>query len=333
MVLLMATTWWLGRGPREPVFKGRKLSWWLTEPKEARSSPPQPLTEEELRSLGPAAVKWLGYMAGQSGIEDIEEPSSQNSVIQYLWGWHQNWFGEGATRFSRLRFESVAALGDIGPDAAPAIPSLLKAVRCPQHDTRLVAAQSLMRVGDAAWPAITSTIRNGDRRSRWLLLDHIEILWSSYEVPWRRPANFQPADFARTMNFLIPLTLDADEDIRACAKRQTESCIKWWSEEPDGNEGIGLMVEGMERFNPAERQVAALVLISIDYPSRPAEAIQRLIPLAKTGDPLTRAHLLGALAVLDTGNTAWADEIHNLEKSADPQLSEALERALIHFGL
>src|SRR5204862_3438422 len=68
-VLAVGTiVWWANRGPREPVFEGRKLSWWLTE---GSSQGGRSLTKEEILSLGPEGIQWLGYKATETSIWDF----------------------------------------------------------------------------------------------------------------------------------------------------------------------------------------------------------------------------------------------------------------------
>jgi hypothetical protein len=327
-VLLTAIAWWLGRGPREPVFKGKKLSWWFTDGYDKQGAPR--LTGDELRSLGPDAVRWLSYKAGQSSIVDIKEPSNNaNAVRRFFWDLHERWFHEGSTKFSRVRFEAVVALGNIGPEAAPAIPSLLKALRCSENDTRLLAAESSMRLGSAAWPAVARAVRNGDLRSRYLLLERLDFRWRADYNPEGRTADFSPSDFAQLVDFLIPLTFDVDETIRGYAQGQLGGCIEWWNEKPEFDAGFRLMIENAERLGPAARRKAVDPLAGFEFRPHAAAIVPHLSALAKTSDELTGIHILCVLAILDTDNHEWVDRLNELATSSDKVLAQAAEEALI----
>ena len=327
VVLLTAIAWWLGRGPREPVFKGKKLSWWFTDGYDRQGAPK--LTGDELRSLGPDAVRWLSYKAGQSSIVDIEEPSNNaNAARRFLWDLHERWFHEGSTKFSYVRFRAVAALGDIGPEATPAIPSLLKALRCPEGDTRAVAAEALLETGRAGWPAVASAICAEDTRSRWLLLSTVERHWLSPESPLKRASDFGTSDFVPLFTLLESQISDRDEDVRREARTHMEKFATWWTEQPDCKEGIRLLADGMGQMPPSERRAAADLLTGHDFPIFPASVIPQFTKLAETDDLLTRIHLLGALSVYDAGNSRWLDELRKLAKSSDTKITGAAEDAL-----
>lgn len=327
VLLLTAIACWLGRGPREPVFKGKKLSWWFTDGYEKEGRPR--LTGDELRRLGPDAVRWLSYKVGQSSIVDMEMPTEHvTTARRFLWSLHERWFHEGTTKFSHVRGEAIGALGDLGPDAAPAIPSLLKALRFGEPDARAIAAEALLKTGKAGWPAIEDAMRHGDLRSRWLLLNAVDLHWKSYQTPPGRIPAFHPPDFVETVTLLGTLTSDPEERIRRLAGVRLDELFTWWSNQPDYEEGIHRLVDGLVQMSPSQQRAATDLLASHDLWVPAVSVVPQLIRLARTDDVLTRIHLLGALAVYDSANPQWVEELHNLAKSSDVKVTEAAEDVL-----
>jgi hypothetical protein len=328
-ILFTGIAWWLTSGPPEPVYEGKKLSWWFVDANDQLLQR-QPLTGKELRSLGPGAVAWLSYKAGQSTIRDrMMAFAESNWVRKAYYQINERWFFESSEKFQRVRFESVCALGELGPDAAPAIPALFKALHGPEPDARSAAGESLMRVGKAAWPAITDAMRHdGDLASRWGLLNIVDLHWESYEKPPERLPDFHPTDFVGTVALLGSMTADGNEAIRRLAGEKLEELFTWWGKQPDYEQGVILLVEGMKHMSPLEEQAAADLLAGHDYWTPSATVVPQLIQLAETNDLPTRIHLLGALVVYDSTNPRWMDELHKLSRSPDSKVADAAADAL-----
>jgi HEAT repeat protein len=62
--------------------------------------------------------------------------------------------------------EAAFAVGELGPDAEPAVPALVAALAHPDNDTRRAAAHSLGRIGPAAIPALRNAIGSGEDQAK-----------------------------------------------------------------------------------------------------------------------------------------------------------------------
>ncbi len=322
---LVAIGWWSQRGPREPRHEGKPLSWWFTNGLDNQLTPtPRRLTAEELRQLGPEAVVWLGHQAAQRSIWDIDDDSRYSPEIsaRFKW-WLRDRFYKFAKSKIRVRFESIVALGDLGPDAAPAIPSLLKAVRQADHDSRLLAAIALVEMGPVAVPAIAKAMTHDDLLARNLLIDKMELRWRSERAP-----SFTAAGFAEVAGLII--LASRDDEVRDFAELRLRQCAEAWRGQPQLPEGIRLFAESLARMNDQELSVAADFLARFD--AEASAATPALTALVGTPNELTRAHLLGALAAVDSENPNWPAKLYELAASANKELTDIAERGLIRAG-
>ncbi len=317
------TVWRLPQGPREPVYKGKSLSWWFTDGIDQQGPNFQGLTAEELRGLGPEAVKWLSYKAGQTNIWDRGTPSSSYNVSRFVWWLRIQWFDRAAFRFERIRFESIIALGELGPDAVPAVPKLLDAVRHADNDARLVATETLLKMGSASWPAVTDAIRRGDTRTREILTSGLDVR----DLP-KTPTADNPERFAEIVDLILPLA--TDRGARKFGRQKLEACLEGWQVHPQLAEGVRLVAESLPRRNEEERREIARFLSHLD--SQGSVAVPALTALAETPDEFTRVQILCALAILEPGNSRWPDALYKLAASPNKALAETAEQALIHAG-
>src|SRR5262245_34730789 len=108
----------------EPVYHMKPLSWWLPIGSSHR------LTDDQLRSWGPGAVDWRAYQVAKSRRTDLKDARSDTPLSQRarLWA-YQKLDLDPMTEADSIHFGAVLALKQLGPDAARAVPALLKAVR------------------------------------------------------------------------------------------------------------------------------------------------------------------------------------------------------------
>jgi hypothetical protein len=318
---------WFTSGPREPVLNGKSLSWWFTEGIDQQNSPTfQRLTREELLSLGPEGLEWLSYTAAQTSIWDMDEPSSSAEWLMGLkWRLREHWYDGAISTFERVRFEAIVALNELGPDAATAIPSLVKAIRTADHDSCLVAADALLEMGSVSWPAVADAIRHGDTRTQGILIYKMDLRWA----PNTQPA-ISPEKFAQIVDLLIPLTLHPDSWMRETARRKLDDCVESWKVQPQYAEGVRLVAESLARRDEREHGETARFLSEFD--SQGTAAVPPLKALSDTADEFTRIQILGALAILEPNNHRWPAKLYELAASPNKTLAEAAERALIHAG-
>jgi hypothetical protein len=324
LLAVAGIAWWVTRGPREPVYQGKPLSWWFTTGLDGSvTTTPRRLTAAELHSLGPEAVQWLGHMASQTSIWDLREPSATPDLPgQILWWLRDGFFRRSASRFINVRFESICALKELGPEAASAILSLLAAVRQSDSDASDIAAQALIEMDSISRPAVIEAIRHADPRSKHKLLDALDLRF----LPNRQP--IRPEEFAEIVGILISLTYHSDPDVAQAARERFNGCIDLWKDQPPSVDGIRLVAETLPKRTDRERRDIARFLSRFEAQGSPA--IPALAALAETSDKFTRVDILGALAILDPDNSRWPTELYKLADSPDKPLAEAAERALIH---
>jgi HEAT repeat protein len=64
-----------------------------------------------------------------------------------------------------VRFAAVSALGRLGPAAKDAVPALINSLR--DETIRELAADSLVKIGRAAVPALVEAVQTGPSGIRW----------------------------------------------------------------------------------------------------------------------------------------------------------------------
>lgn len=326
-LLAMGTiAWWANRGPREPVLEGKKLSWWFTQGIDQQDSATvQRLTADQLRSLGPGALDWLCYRATQTSVWDMKRPDSNEGWMRRTsWWLRENWFEHSVSRFERIRFEAIAALAELGPEAPPAIPALVKAIRTADHDGSLVATDALIGMGPVSWPAIRDAMKNGDSRTRGLLLYKLDGRWAYQRM------QDDPQEFADTVALLVPPTIAGDKYWRQTAARQLKACGTAWQAQPRVAEGIALVAASLAHDPEPVRRATVRFLSSFE--EQAAIAIPALTALAEASDELTRIEVAGALCLIEPNNSRWPKQLRELATSPNKEVAEAAENALIHAG-
>src|SRR5262245_58369601 len=71
---------------------------------------------------------------------------------------------------AQARLEAITGLAEFGPDAAPAVPKLVKAIRESDEDVRLNAAITLGKIGKAAVAPLLELLGSQDEDTRFYSL-------------------------------------------------------------------------------------------------------------------------------------------------------------------
>jgi HEAT repeat protein len=79
-----------------------------------------------------------------------------------------------ALEAEETQFEAIRDLGDLGLDAAPAVPQLIRLLDAPERETRAAAANALGAIGTDATAAIPKLIER---------LGEPEVVWPAFEMP------------------------------------------------------------------------------------------------------------------------------------------------------
>lgn len=304
--------------PAEPVYEGRPLSEWLDGKHEG-------LTREQLKTLGPGAVKWLAYQAKRSRAwswRDFDDTSPLAKLRLWL---HVKRYGEEPSKADNISDRAVSVLGELGPDAAAAVPALLQTVRDSGHDNGYNAADSLCKIGPASWPAVSEAIRHGALRQRLILI---------IKLPDRSAEGLPPQspdEFTQMVTLLFEMT--RDPDVGAAAFATVKECVEARRGTPELNAGIRAGAEEMKTLPEAQQRLMADVFARLNQKvvlleQEAAAAVPVLKALAETGDELTRAHIVGALAVLDWYNPKWTDLLNGFAASPNKDLAAFAEQAL-----
>ena len=155
-------TWWWVKPPPEPVYRGRPLSRWLVDMGENVYR--FDAGETVIRAVGPPAVKWLAYKVEHG--RRYEEPSKR-STIQRMW-----------ERLLHLhpyvgideRLAAAELLEEFGPEAAPAIPALAKAIDTGDLVFGSACARALHCIGPKSWTVVQERISHGNIATRASLI-------------------------------------------------------------------------------------------------------------------------------------------------------------------
>jgi serine/threonine protein kinase len=135
-----------------------------TTPAPAPATRPRPTTAESLAMAPPEVGQLIAALRGPDPMERrrsvlalAEAGSRSNAAVQAL--------AEAlADPDPRVRFMAAAALGRIGPAAEAAVPDLLAALDDEAAGNE--AAESLVRIGKAAVPALLDMMNTGDEKVR-----------------------------------------------------------------------------------------------------------------------------------------------------------------------
>ncbi|MEA3208560.1 MAG: hypothetical protein QOE70_1617 [Chthoniobacter sp.] len=306
------------RVPSEPIYQGKPLSQWFTDGSER-------LTGTQLRTLGPGAIKWLTYQAAQSRLWNPDDVPSDASLFTRLELWtHGKLHDDPLTKRDIVNFEAIEALEALGPDAASAVPALIKVVRDGDNDNRLTAPNALAAIGPASWPAVSEAIRHGTHRQRLVLIMKLPVRFSEIAPPQ------SGAEFSEMLALLLSMVHDPDPYIRGYAGSALKKCVEVRRGSPEFAAGIRAGAGELAHLPNEERKFIADVFSGLGLDAvASAPALEALVDI---GNRMTRAHILGALAVVEPDNPRWPALLHEGVASPDKELSSFSEDALIRAG-
>jgi HEAT repeat protein len=153
------------RQPRDPEYDGQPLSYYLSS-----------LTYSQVRLEGNArsAIREIGSNAVPPIIEILNARESRFKI----------WFNEMADHQSFIRFrfaplvnrqmQAAMACGELGPLAAPAIPSLARLVDDPVLGNLAVAA--LADIGPQTFPLLTNALTSRSVYTRLAAVGHLRLM-------------------------------------------------------------------------------------------------------------------------------------------------------------
>ena len=186
VIVALGGAWWWTRPPLEPVIDGKNLSAWIdprygVSTRNLRVTAPQSITAGQLHACGPAAVTWLAYWVehGRNEHSNPLDPFGRRRAGAQLFSKAPDWLRRlipdkwGGLRGSPPKLQGASAadaLRLLGPEAAPAIPALERALKNEDHAPVYAVAAALQAIGPASWPVVERALARETKTARVALL-------------------------------------------------------------------------------------------------------------------------------------------------------------------
>jgi len=148
----LGTTFWLVLRPHELVYQGQSVGAWIAD---LGSNERQRIerAHKTLVALGEPAMPYLTKTIG------MKESKLHAYYLQF---WSSPKLPQSLRRllptpishFHQARVNGVGVLGQMGPKASPAVPTLMRALGDADQGMRMMAAEALGKIGPEAQPAI-----------------------------------------------------------------------------------------------------------------------------------------------------------------------------------
>jgi hypothetical protein len=164
LVLLVAVATVLLSTPSEPSYKGKSLSYWLQAYKIPftathglwRNGKPIGADEDlPTRSQADTAIRAIGTNAIPTLLRLIQRRDNRHSYWQFSLARKLPFFRVAPVSPFDPNYEALMAFIELGPDAGPAVPQLVKVYYSePDRDTKDWVIPTLTQLGPAAEPAV-----------------------------------------------------------------------------------------------------------------------------------------------------------------------------------
>lgn len=216
-VILIGVAWWSQLPPPDPVYQGKRLSEAFFEPHDFGSSHAM---RDYFHQFGPAGVTWLTYKL-EHGWRPIQpsQPLPFDHAPDWLRRWLPGKWG-GLHPHSQIdeRMNAANVLATLGPDAASAIPRLVRVLQDRNEEVIGFAAEALNSTGPASWPVVSEALEHGSvsARSALLLAMHRRIHDESEPAP--------DAEVALAIGALVKACHDPNAKVRCVAIRGIAFC-------------------------------------------------------------------------------------------------------------
>ena len=316
VVGLAVFVWWRRDIPPEPSFKGHPLSWWLTSERFMIGG--NGITSDDIRGLGPDAVHWLAYTAehGRLGRR------ASNTWLRRHWNSFAEWirFHAGsAPSSSELQEGSYAIilLHDLGPDAAPAIPTLVRIIEKADardfvENPRAIEAPGILTAIDsAALPEYRRLVSTRSPEVR----DVLVFFFTSRSKP--EPAS--DTDCALTLDILMAGRQSTDEKIRHDALEGIALLCRDHGFRPAMKPAIAATIDFVSQHqSPAELNIALLLG---SYGKEASAASPLLVKHLDAPDPGLVSGAAVALTMIDHADQRPIQRLRQLLSSASPSAS------------
>ena len=229
---------------------------------------------------------------------------------------------------------AIQALGQLGPDAAPAIPDLLRALKIGASDDRSITARTLVRMGSKSWPTVCAVIRGGDFRDRSILMGELPQRFQMKPLP-------SAAEYRQMVDAVISGSGGGqmpDWDSKWSVESLQECAQAIRAAGTGSGDGPALsMAEGIRAATARlpqmkKEQVVAMADRLGQLEIEAAAAAPFLAAELPKADAWTKVHLLASLALIDPENPRWPAILYKVRESSDQSLAGFAERSLYRAG-
>lgn len=316
---------WQNDVPRDPRYKGRRLSAWLNDMGHGAGT--FALTRDDFRAMGPDGIRRLTWAAEHGHLPPVRDRNAPrpSPTAQWLHEWRMRLLHPRVDEGFNERNAALIVLGRLGPDAEPAIPALMRICKDPSSVGAGWAAKALIAIGPAAWPAVEDSFRTSLGGGRQSLVYAVRAQMHESVPP------LSDAEMARDLDLIV----------RACADPVPE--VRFWA-------AAALNKTGTNVVEPRIAATAVPILVTLLSDKSPgvrdivkgafktcgpehAAAIPRLIELLAHPDAGVRANAAELLGNIDRVEKRAKARLQELTDDPVPEVSAKAKNALWSLDL
>jgi hypothetical protein len=327
-IILGGVAWWT-RGPAEPMYQGQRLSQWLYENSRGQSqfssgSPMAVFTGARFEATDTDAIVWLGYAVEHGQLPRYDRQiTAQSSRMARVRAWMRKWLH---LRFDDAYDEGLQAavfLSAMRADAAPAIPSLLRALG--DNDIRRSerAWMVLARIGPPVQPAARQALVRGSKSIRRRIARELPY------VPWYSGRAVMDPERMENLKAALTACGDSDAEVRGWAGVIVAECCLSWGYDPAMEPAIHVLISGLSDSDAQHRICAASYLPLFGAEAR--AAFPRLGELLRDAAPKVRLEAVRALYRIGGKDRDLESRFRQMLNDPDPDVADAIKSYLGRF--
>ena len=196
--------------PPDPIYRGHRFSWWMHQDPHLAANH---LTLDEIREIGPDAVRWLAYTADhQRGSGGPAKGGLRRRFDEFA-AQARGWLHVQDDN-ADIDIDALGMLRGLGRDAEPAIPTLVRMIER-MEDSRFTSeyrgretAGALASIGMAAFPEMRRILAMRSPEGRVVIIkvfDNLDV------------NKMRDAERAQILEIFIGACKDPDEHVRVAA--------------------------------------------------------------------------------------------------------------------
>jgi HEAT repeat protein len=295
---MLGALWWWTLPPPDPIGPHWRLSEFLQDWAPGQSYSPE--TTGDLHALGPAGVKWLTHT-----LEHGRQPFTRRGPLPFDRApqWLRvripdRWGGLGVSALFDERAAAMDLLEVFGPQAAPAIPALVRSLDRGNDDWVQAVLVTLHKIGPASWPAVQKALAHPDPHIRSVIVKSLaQRIVHSSDAAYVPPK----AEVIEVAQALIRALGDPNPDVRAAAAYAISGCRNQRFDSLDFfDPALPILIQLLSDPGPV-RHVAISGLTS--FRAKAAPAIPALAPFLHDDDLSIRIGAAAALHMI--GPASW----------------------------